>query len=98
MARWIVALALVCALFGAAPPAGAQSDQSRGIEAVSTGKARPLKEILAVLRRQFPGEVLDAQLVEREGSWFYRIKLLGGDGKVQELTVDARTAAVIEQR
>ncbi|MBX6322685.1 MAG: PepSY domain-containing protein [Rhodospirillaceae bacterium] len=98
MSRWTVALALALAML-APPQAGrAQSDQQRALDAVEAGRALPLKQILPGLRRDFPGQILDAQLYERDGRWLYRIKLLGADGKVQAFTVDARTGAVMDRR
>jgi uncharacterized membrane protein YkoI len=94
----LVALALSCLSPAVAPVADAQSDQQRALDAVSAGLAKPLKQVLSALRHDYPGEVLDAQLVERDGGWYYRIKLLGADGKVQELTVDARSGIVIDRR
>jgi uncharacterized membrane protein YkoI len=67
-----------------------------GVQAA--GDAMPLKQVLGCLQRDYPGQVLDAQLFERDGQPYYRIKLLRADGTVQALIVDARSCAVVEQR
>ncbi len=98
MLRWILTLAVVLATLDLAQPAQGQSDQQRALDAVSAGQALPLKQVLPGLRRDYPGQVLDAQLYERDGRWLYRIKMLAADGKVQALIVDARTGAVVDRR
>jgi uncharacterized membrane protein YkoI len=68
------------------------------LSADSTGDVRPLKQILGAVRGSFPGEVLDANLFESNGGWFYVIKILGPDNRVVEIVVDAQTAQVVSQR
>jgi hypothetical protein len=100
-------------LEGALPPAmldaPAAGESMPRLQPSGEGQPRPfgifaaegamsLKQVLACLRRDYPGQVLDAQLFDRNGQPFYRLKLLGSDGKVQALVVDARTCAVVEQQ
>jgi uncharacterized membrane protein YkoI len=75
-----------------------QDAQPRPFELLAADGAMPLKQVLACLRNDYPGQVLDAQIFERDGQPFYRIKLLGADGKVQVLTVDGRSCAVVDRR
>ncbi len=77
----------------AALPAGAQ-DQNRVRDAVRAGQARPLAAILPQVRDRFPGRMLDARLVQRGGGSFYVLKILGTNGQVSEVTVDAASGAV----
>ncbi len=81
-------LCLVTAL-----PAAA-TDQDRARDAVRAGEARPLAAILPQIRDRFPGRMLDARLVQRGSGAFYVLKILGPDGQVTEVTVDAATGAV----
>lgn len=83
--------------------AAAPADAARGGERFMRGPdspadVQPLKRILGSVRGRFPGEVLDVSLFERNGAWFYQIKILGPDSRVVELIVDARTAQVVSQR
>jgi uncharacterized membrane protein YkoI len=80
------------------PSPEGQGAPSRRPGLLLAADAMPLKQVLACLRGSYPGQVLDAQLFERDGQQYYRIKLLAADGTVQALIVDARTCAVVEQR
>lgn len=84
----VLVLYLITAL-----PAGAQ-DQDRARDAVRDGQVRPLATILPQVRDRFPGRMLDARLVQRGGGSFYVLKILGANGQVSEVTVDAASGAV----
>ncbi len=88
----LLALALACLMILSQPrPVSAQRGQDSAREAVESGKFRPLREVLAQVKRQYRGRVIDVQLVDA----VYRIKLLGRGGRVRIILVDARTARVI---
>jgi uncharacterized membrane protein YkoI len=58
---------------------------------------KPLAQILETIGQRFPGHALDAQLV-KQGDPTYRVKWLGEDGKVREVTADARSGKIIDVR
>ena len=72
---------------------GSEQDSAR--QAVESGQARPLKDILRQLRGQMDGRVLDAQLDSAGGRSIYLIKVLGRDGRVRILSVDALSGQVL---
>ena len=47
---------------------------------------------------RYPGRALGAELTGREGTPTYRIKWLGEDGTVREVTADARTGRILAVR
>ena len=59
---------------------------------------QPLGRVLRQIEQRYPGRALDAQLNERTEPPVYRIKWLGEDGKVRDVTVDARTGRILELR
>lgn len=77
---------------------GSARDHDRARSAVQSGDARPLEDILAGISSRHPGRLLDAQLQSRGNRHVYRIKLLDPEGNVVELTVDARSAEVLQVR
>ena len=79
----------------AVPRAFSGSEQDSAREAVKSGEIRSLKDILRSVRRQVDGEVLDTQLEEAGGGYVYRVKVLGNDGRVRVLMIDARTGKVL---
>ncbi len=73
-------------------------DHDRARAAFQRGEIRPLDDILARLRPDFPGRLLRVDLnLENAGSqrWVYQILVIGREGKVTRLRVDARTADII---
>ncbi len=89
--KWLAAALVVLAMLAAAVPAEAQGRRNGARSAVESGDARPLSEILPGVRSRNPGRLLDAQLVRRNGRPVYRLRILGADGRVQVLEVDAST-------
>ncbi len=79
------------ALGAAVPAAGAEHSRAR--DAVRDQQIRPLGEVLSVVQGRFPGRVMDVRL--QRGQWVYRLKLLGFDGRVRVIAVDARTARIL---
>ena len=95
MRRFLLTFVLTLACAG---PVLADSDQDRARRAVESGAVRPFGEILSIVRRSYPGRVLDAGIGEVGGRWFYDIRLLGSGGQVTELRVDADSAEVMGVR
>ena len=85
-------------------PAGAghrgpadQAAQNGATEAVASGNAAPLSQVLAMVRRSVPGEVLDVSLARREsGDWAYRLIVLTQDGDYCDVTVDAKRNKLLQ--
>jgi len=71
-----------------------QPDQlapSQPRDAVREGRQMPLSAIVARLRRQFGGELLDANQVGD----VYRIRWKTAEGRLLDLSVDAQTGAIV---
>lgn len=94
----LAALMLLTAL--AVSPAAARAfsgnEQDSARKAVESGEIRPLKDILRGVRGRVDGEVLDTQLNETGGSYVYRVKVLGNDGRVRVLMIDARSGQILQ--
>lgn len=74
----------------------ARQDHDRARSAVGAGKALPLEQVLARLRPQYSGKLLDVRLDDVPGAGLqYRLRMLSPDNRVQQLTVDARTGQVL---
>jgi uncharacterized membrane protein YkoI len=58
----------------------------------------PLGAVLKRIEQRYPGRALDAQLNQRADPPVYRVKWLGDDGKVREVTADARTGRILDVR
>ncbi len=69
--------------------------QERARALVEAGRVRPLREIVKVLRERVDGEIIDVELLQIGGGYFYRFKVLAADGYVNEYFVDAKTPEVL---
>jgi Peptidase propeptide and YPEB domain len=54
-----------------------------------------LGAVLRTIGQRYPGRALAAHVIERDGRSLYRIKWLGADGKVRDITADARTGEIL---
>lgn len=70
-------------------------DHDRARLAVERGKARPLAEILAKVRPDLGGDVAGVAFRRESGRWVYAFRVIGPDGRVSEVDVDAATAAIL---
>jgi len=77
--------------------ANADNDDWRQLHReVEAGTIKPLNEILAILSRDWVGEVLEVEIEEDDGLWIYEIELLGPQGQVVEFEIDARSGDIVE--
>ena len=83
-ARFFLGFLLLLAPLTAAGPAGAQP-------------AQPLDRLLPQIRRDHPGQFLDAEGFNSGGNPHYHLKWLTPDGRVLWLDTDARTGRVVGQ-
>ncbi|HSA80574.1 MAG TPA: PepSY domain-containing protein [Geminicoccaceae bacterium] len=79
--------------------AGAAGALRRGVSgAILLVADQPLGAVLRTIGERYPGHALEARRIERDGRAVYRIKWLGDDGKVREITADARTGEILTVR
>jgi uncharacterized membrane protein YkoI len=71
-----------------------QHDDAR--RALQSGLVRPLEDILAEMRKTFPGEVIEIEFEQEGGRYIYEIEMIRPDGRVIEVKMDAKTMALIE--
>jgi uncharacterized membrane protein YkoI len=93
--RWVLVLLVVGGLL--LPRIGAGAGLVGTLRLAQAEDVKPLAQILQTIGERFPGHALDAELV-REGEPRYRVKWLGEDGKVREITSDARSGQILDVR
>ena len=76
--------------------------QSRGFtnrqsnSAVSSGRAASLGNVARRVRQRVPGQLLDARLLkDRRGNLTYKLKILGRNGVMRNVTADAYSGAIL---
>jgi uncharacterized membrane protein YkoI len=96
-ARALAALFAAAVLaHGGAAAARNDQDHEAARAALARGEILPLTRILAVVAQRSPGDILEVELDRERTRFIYEITVLSPAGKVVEVRLDAKTAAVIE--
>ncbi len=69
--------------------------QQRARNAARTGKAVPLRELLSIVKRSYPGDVLDVKFQTRGGAMTYRVVILGRNGRMTRVRIDAQSKRIL---
>jgi len=93
MAGMVAGLAAALLPWGMAV-ADEPADHERARRALEAGEVMPLRKVLELVERDYPGEVLEVELEREDGAWVYEIKLIRKGGDVLELEVDARDGSL----
>jgi|SRR5689334_11037209 uncharacterized membrane protein YkoI len=62
--------------------------------AVQSGDVLPLAQILPKVRSKVAGDVTGIDIERERGRWRYEFRIIGRDGRVLEVHVDARSGEV----
>jgi len=81
-----------------AVPVGAATfeDAESAREALGRGDILPLAQILAAVEAQFDSRMIELEFEREDGRYYYEFELIGRDGAIREVTVDAATGQVVE--
>jgi uncharacterized membrane protein YkoI len=71
-------------------------DHERARRALEEGRARPLAEILEAVRGRLDGEVIGVEFDREDGRYVYEFKVVGSDGRLREVYVDALSAEILK--
>ncbi|TKS61613.1 MAG: hypothetical protein EWM72_00361 [Nitrospira sp.] len=78
----------------------AWSDKKKGEEGNSAALAKDAKvtidQAIKTASEKVPGTVVEAELEKKHGKTIWEVEVLGSDGKVTEVHIDAATGAVID--
>jgi len=81
-----------------APGMATASGHDRARDAVRTGEALPLGQIVGIVSGVYPGRLLDANLVQSGGGLIYQLRWLTNDGRMINVTVDADSGRILGVR
>ena len=73
----------------------ADDDHIEARRLLDSGEILPLEEIIDNVRQTFPGRILDVELEREDGQIAYEVEILGEDGVVTEVYINARTGKVL---
>lgn len=93
---WLSCGALMLAL-AVGPNAGLadENDHEQARQALQAGKVLPLRSVLDIVERDYPGQVVKVEFEEDDGEFIYEIRLLQGGGRLVKLKIDARDGKVL---
>jgi uncharacterized membrane protein YkoI len=93
---WSLLLATGLLLFGAGAGLADDDDHELARRALEEGRALPLAEILAKMKPDLPGKVIEVVLEVDDGTLIYDLKVLSPKGRLQEIEVDAATGKILK--
>lgn len=90
---------LAAALALAASPALADKrDHDLARQALQAGQILPLRSILELVEKRYPGQVLEVEFEHDDGAFVYEIKVLQAEGRLVKLKLDARNGDLLSAR
>lgn len=93
-------LGALCAVLCLPPMVGLadEDDHDRARRALEAGEILPLRTILDIVERDYPGQILEVELERDDGIWLYEIKLIGSGGIVIKLELNARDGSLLKKK
>jgi len=70
-------------------------DYEEAYRALQQGQVKPLSDIVERVQKQLGGDLIGVEFERDGGRYVYEIKIVGPDGRLREVYVDAMTAAIL---
>lgn len=77
---------------------GENDEQNRALSAVKNDRAATLKEVLAIVRKKYGGEIVRVSLRGSGPNLTYRIKLLDENNRLIEVLVNAVSRRIVRTK
>lgn len=78
--------------------ARADDDHIEARRLLDAGEILPLESILRNVREKFPGKILEVKLEREDQEIAYEVEVLGDDGVVTEVYINATTGKVLSSK
>lgn len=76
----------------------AKIDADEARELKQSGQIMSLETLIAQLRQDYPGQIIEIELDDRDDRYVYDIELVDDEGVVIELRIDAATGEVLRYK
>ena len=73
-----------------------REEADRVLKDRSSGKVKPLSEIIRIVEAEVPGRIVETEFDENDGVPVYEFYVLQSGGRRREVKVDARDGRIIE--
>lgn len=81
-----------------APLMLAKLDAEEARELKKTGEIMALESLIAQVRKDYPGQIIEIELDEEDDRYIYEIEVVNDDGVVIELEIDAASGEVLKYK
>lgn len=82
-------------ILGSPPIVLADDDHIEARRLLDSGEILSLEVILENVRLTHPGKIFEIELEREDGRIIYEVEILGEDGIVEEIYIDARTGKLL---
>lgn len=73
----------------------ADGDHLEARRLLESGEILPLENILKHIKPSFPGKIIEIELERKNGYIVYELEILGEDGIVKEIFINAKTGELL---
>lgn len=91
----IITVGVVGLLFALGSSAWADDKEGKATDLVKDAKVT-IEQAIKTASEKVPGTVVEAELEKKHGKTVWEVEVLGADGNVTEVHIDAATGAVID--
>lgn len=67
----------------------------RAQQALQSGKIRPLEDIIATVRKEVPGDIIEIEFETEDGRYIYEMEIIQPSGQIIEIEIDATTKVIL---
>lgn len=76
----------------------ADDDYKEARRLLDSGEILALDDILKIVKQRFPGKLLEVELEVEKKQIVYEVEILGADGIVKEVYINAKTGEIISEQ
>jgi len=76
----------------------AKLDADEAMELKQSGQIMSLETLIAQVQKNYPGQIIEIKLDEKDDRYVYEIEVVDNEGVVIELTIDAATGEVLRYK
>ena len=91
----LLAVLLAVSLAASTLARAADDDHERARHALREGTARPLSELMGVVKRYLDGDVVGVEFDRENGRNIYEFRVITPDGSLHEVHVDALSGKIL---
>ncbi|GMR20140.1 MAG: PepSY domain-containing protein [Gammaproteobacteria bacterium] len=95
---FLLRILIIIVLPGQVLIAQAEGDHDEARRLLNSGDILSLEVILEKLRSRYPGKILEVEFKRKPNHIVYEVEILGDDGAVREVYIDAKTGDVLRNK